>query len=141
MLALGWAATVMPACGTDAVGIETCRSVEDARCKQAPHCGIDLTKPPHRNSPTNDVEACIRYYDTACLHGLEVPTDPGATAANACIAAINTGDCMTVLHPETNAACTWLNPPPPAPDAGEDGAAAEAGMDGTLSYGGDASIE
>jgi hypothetical protein len=115
------------ACGTDAVGIETCRQIESARCQQAPNCpvatvdgGIDLSLPVHRNSPTTDVEACIRYYHDACLHGLAVP-DPGAVATNACIAAINTGNCQYVAHPETAPACAWLYPaPPPVVDAAAD---------------------
>ena len=45
-MTIGLLATVVPAtigvgaCGTDAVGIETCRQIEEARCRQAPHCPI-----------------------------------------------------------------------------------------------------
>jgi hypothetical protein len=124
------------ACGTDAVGIETCRQIEDARCQQAVHCpvatvdgGIDLSLPVHRNSPTTDIASCIRYYHDACLHGLAVP-DPGAVVANACIAAINTGDCQTVAHPETAPACAWLIPPAAViSDAAADVDAADAAID------------
>ena len=101
-------------CGTDAVGVDACRQIEEARCKQAPACGI-LIEPPHFTSGST-VDACIRYYDDACLHGLAVG-DPGPTDVNACVAAIN-GDsmkkdgCSIVSEPQTDtAACGWLVPP------------------------------
>jgi hypothetical protein len=103
------------ACGTDAVGIETCRQIEEARCRRAPDCpDIDLSKPPHRGSPATDVDACIRFYRDACLHGLAV-ADPGAVTTKACIDAIGAGSCTVVEHPETAAACAWLIPPAPSP--------------------------
>src|SRR5438105_847816 len=85
------------ACGTDPVGVESCRRIEHARCENAPACGIDLSKPVHRGgSPELSVAACNRFYDDACLHGLVAPTDPGNVAVDACIDAINTGDCAVV---------------------------------------------
>lgn len=115
---------VTGACGTDAVGVETCRKVEEARCRKAPDCGIALDQPPHVG---DDVDACIRFYRDACLHGLETQADPGTVASNACVGAIQNADCTTdegkatVQHPETNAACTWLVPSAtPAADAGLD---------------------
>jgi hypothetical protein len=114
--ALGVAA-VAAACGTDAVGVETCRQIETARCQQAPNCpaDINLDVPEHRDSPKTDVDACIRFYRDACLHGLAAAKDPGAVATKACIDAINTGDCMVVVHPETHPSCAWLIPPAPPP--------------------------
>lgn len=104
-------------CGTDAVGVETCRTIETTRCEQAPRCpGVDLNVPLHRDSPKTDVEACIRFYRDACLHGLSTG-DPGGPATQACVNAIKTKDCDIVLHPEHDMACLWLNP---APDAGID---------------------
>jgi hypothetical protein len=120
-LALGAAALVLPAaCGTDAVGIDPCRQIEEARCQQAPACGITL-QPPYSNTG-GDVNACIRFYDDACLHGLEVAS-PGASAVNACVQAIQ-HSCMTVTTPQSDPACAWLVPPQPAPvtDASDDGA-------------------
>jgi hypothetical protein len=116
------------ACGTDAVGVETCKQIEAARCQKAPLCSmIPLGVPPHRDP---DVEACIRFYDVACLHGLEVSGDPGAVAVKACVEAINAStDCNTVLHPETDPACAWLIPAPAPVDAGSD-AAADGTSDG-----------
>jgi hypothetical protein len=119
-------AVVVTACGTDAIGIDACRQIETARCKQAPACNISLAQPVHRDSPTTDVDACIRYYHDACLHGLSTG-DPGAPTVQACVDAINTGDCATVLKPEKNPACTWVKPPDAVvPDAAADSDAAEA---------------
>jgi hypothetical protein len=100
------------ACGTAADGVDACKQIEEARCKLAPACGITL-EPPYSNAGT-DVDACIRYYDIACLHGLEVG-NPGPTAVNACVAAIT--NCATVVAPQNNPACSWLSPVPI--DAGE----------------------
>jgi hypothetical protein len=127
------------ACGTDAVGIETCRQIEEARCRKAPGCpDIDLTIPKHRD---DDVDACIRYYRDACLHGLATTDDPGADKTKACIDAINRGDCAIVEHPENDPACAWLVPPqpPPAPDASDapsdaPDAAVDAGSDALLDF-------
>lgn len=124
-------AAVAPGCGTDAVGVDTCRQVENARCQQAPRCpdNINLGTPVHRNSPTTDVDACMRFYHDACLHGLATDKDPGAIATKACVDAINTGDCAVVTHPETHPSCAWLVPPVvAATDAGSD-AATDAAAD------------
>jgi hypothetical protein len=126
------------ACGTDAVGVEACRQIESARCLQAPNCGIDLSTPVHRNAPTTDIDACVRFYHEQCLHGLATTTEPGAVQVKACVDAINTGDCNVVKAPESSAACAWLIPPaaPAAPTttdaastdaAGDDAAAADSG--------------
>jgi hypothetical protein len=116
VLASGALATGL-ACGTDPVGVESCRKIEHARCENAPGCGIDLSKPVHRgDTPELSVAACIRFYDDACLHGLVAPSDPGSVAVDACIDAINNGDCSVVKNPETHPACAFLNPPAqPAP--------------------------
>ena len=123
------------ACGTDAVGVEACRQIEEARCKMAPNCpssGIDLSKPVHRDSPKTDIDACIRFYRDACLHGLTTPTDPGQVAVKACVDAINQGDCNVLVHPETHPSCAFLVPPPPATttDAGTDAATTDADSSG-----------
>jgi hypothetical protein len=127
-----WQATVAPwrlgltlglaplhaACGTDAVGIQTCRQIEEARCRQAPACGISLQPPYHASG--SDVDECIRFYDVACLHGLASGNDPGPIAVNACLAAIHGAsgsDCSVVVSPETAPACAWLGPSSGASDA------------------------
>ncbi len=115
------------ACGTDAVGVEACREVERARCRRAPSCGIDLSRPVHRDAPERDVTECVRFYEDACLHGLANPVDPGTIAVQACVQTIKTADCEIVKAPETHPSCAFLIPPaepPPAPppvDAGADG--------------------
>jgi hypothetical protein len=109
-------------CGNDAVDVDGCRQIEEARCRQAPACEIPI-EPPYFTSGT-DVEACVRYYDIACLHGLAVG-DPGPTALNACVAAIegdslNKDGCSVVKSPQTDtAACGWLLPSSEAPDASD----------------------
>jgi len=111
MLALAGGSILASACGTDAVGVEACRQIEEARCKRAPQCGIDMSLPVHRDTPSHDVDACIRYYRDACLHGLATTKEPGAVQVQACIDAINTPDCTVVKNPETNPACAFLIPP------------------------------
>jgi hypothetical protein len=114
--AFGTALMSALACGTDPVGVETCRKIERARCENAPACGVDLSQPTHRgDSPELSVAACIRFYDDACLHGLAAPTDPGNVQTQACIDAINTDDCSVVKTPESHPSCVFLVPPEPAP--------------------------
>ena len=114
------------ACGTDPVGVDSCRKIEDARCENAMSCGIDLSKPVHRgDTPSLDVGACKRFYEDACLHGLVTTVDPGAVATQACVDAINnTQDCDVVKAPEKSPACGFLLPPAaPAAAAVADAAA------------------
>ena len=110
--------------GTSPTNVQGCRNIEEARCRKAPGCNIDLDQPPHSGTSNDDkIEACIAWYDDACLHGF-IAGDPGPTAIQSCVDAINGGDCNTVAHPETNSACVWLVPPdqrPPATDAGDSG--------------------
>lgn len=116
---IGSAAVVLTgvlACGTEPVGVETCRKIERARCENAPACGIDLSAPVHRgDTPELAVAACVRYYEDACLHGMVAPTDPGNIQVQACIDAINTGDCGVVKTPEVHPSCAFLVPPAPPP--------------------------
>lgn len=105
------------ACGTDPVGVETCRRIEKVRCESAPGCGIDLGTPVHRgDDPKSAVAACIRYYDDACLHGIAAPEDPGSIQTQACVDAIINGDCDVVKTPETHPDCAFLIPPAPPPE-------------------------
>ncbi|MGO9833050.1 MAG: hypothetical protein ACLP1X_02410 [Polyangiaceae bacterium] len=127
---------VSVACGNGASSPDSCRAIEEARCRKAPACNIPL-EPPYSTSGT-DIDACIRFYDTACLHGLDVP-NPGQNAVNQCVAAIvnappNSVGCAVVATPQSDPLCAWLIPPaPPATvdattDATSD-APAEAGSD------------
>ena len=114
-------------CGTSATGIDACRQIEGARCRRAPACGILLQPPYH--TVGSDVDACIRFYDLACLHGLTV-NDPGSAAVQACTLAINDNGCAVVQRPESDPACAWLDAgaASSSPDASAD--AADAGSGG-----------
>jgi hypothetical protein len=114
---------IFAACGTSAVGVQQCRQIEDARCQRASACGINLQTPVEVG---NDVDACIRFYNDQCLHGLVTQTVPTSSDVSSCIQAIN-ADCAYVLVPQSSAACSWLNPVVEV-DAGED--AGDASDDG-----------
>ncbi len=100
--------TSLTACESDAVGVDACRRVEEARCKRAPACGVSLTSPPHEGSPGSDVDACIRYYRDACLHGLVRTKEPTSTEIDACVARIETGTCEATVTPSLTNECAWL---------------------------------
>ena len=105
---------VASGCGTDAVDVDGCRQIEEARCRQIPACGIVSMMPWFTSGTT--VDACVRYYDDACLHGLAV-ADPGPSAVSQCVAAIEADtkkkdNCAVVTAPQSDvAACGWLVPP------------------------------
>lgn len=127
VLGLAGALAAAVACGTEPVGVESCRRIESARCENAKSCGINLDYPRHRDDDSDkaDVGACKRFYDDACLHGLVVAQDPGAVAVSACVDAINnTPDCEVIKAPEKHPACAFLLPPapPPVPDAAPEAA-------------------
>ena len=131
LLALALAATpvAIAGCGTDATGVQTCKDVEEARCRAAASCpAVQITPPYYANG--SSVDACIRFYDVACLHGLAV-TDPGSSTQKVsdCVNAISLkGACSVVANPELAPQCSWLIPPnTPAPEGGEAGDASDAG--------------
>jgi hypothetical protein len=65
-------------CGTDAVGIEACEAIENARCDAAVACRPDW-----------DPAYCKDYYRDQCLHGIEnAEASPSQEAIDACVAAI-----------------------------------------------------
>ncbi|HEV3191215.1 MAG TPA: hypothetical protein VGY54_11990 [Polyangiaceae bacterium] len=121
VFALMLAVASATACGTNATGVDACRQIEGARCRRAPACGIPLQPPYH--TAGSDVDACIRFYDLACLHGLAV-NDPGSAAVQACTSAINNNGCAVVQHPEADTACAWL-------DAGAASSSPDASTDAT----------
>jgi hypothetical protein len=121
---LALAGLLIAACTGGPVGVDACKSIETARCNAAANCPNISMQPPVWTSG-DGAQACIRYYDTACLHGLPVG-DPGSTAVTACVVAINKGDCDVVATPEIDPACSWLVPP--MPEAGPD--AEDATADG-----------
>ena len=69
------------ACGTSAIGVEDCRSIERARCQAARPCdfGIDTN---------SDEEVCLRFARDNCLHGMLVQA-PTAGSVTKCVNAIN----------------------------------------------------
>jgi hypothetical protein len=105
VVAVALVALVAMGCGTSPVGVGACKQVEEARCRRAPACGVNL-EPPY-STTGGDVAACIRFYDVACLHGLAV-ADPGQDAVNACVASIESSPCAGLPLFETGSACAWL---------------------------------
>jgi hypothetical protein len=126
------------ACGTDAVGVEDCRAIEEARCTAGYACGV-----------VADVEDCQRFYRDQCLHGLAVRS-PGRPAVEDCVAAVQAaGECARsgageaegcdaapcdgILHPESIPACGFLgadnSPPPDPPEKGQAGSGGQGSGD------------
>jgi hypothetical protein len=132
LLALG--AVVGNGCGSGGVDVDACKKIETARCQQAPMCGIPL-EPPY-STDDGDVDACIRYYQTACLHGLAVGA-PSAAALAACVTAIQTDTpakdgCAIVKDPQSDPTdCGWLGAIDVTPEAGSNAADAADAADAT----------
>lgn len=122
-LVTAWFAVLAAAsCGTDAKGVNDCRSIEKARCRAAANCGV-----------ISDVDACQRFYRDQCLHGLPIDP-PGKVAVSECVAAIESaGECAKtgaddagacsrsltpesacdkIQHPERFAECSFLSSEP-----------------------------
>src|SRR5262245_50800694 len=94
-LALSSAIAFAPGCGTDPVGVDDCRSIEQARCEAAKPCGL-----------ITDVSACQRFYRDECLHGLAVSSSPGSTEVEKCAAAVRAAGRCEAAHPrEPLSAC------------------------------------
>lgn len=129
-LALGIALAPIAAagCGSDATGVGDCKQIEEARCTAAAKCSaVSVTPPYYTNGSGTD--ACIRYYDTACLHGL-AGNQPGPGQLNACVQKIQTGGCGVVEAPWSYPDCSWLippNTPEASTEASVDGEGGEAG--------------
>ena len=93
----------LAACDTGAVGVESCRDIEYARCSAAAHCPTTFA--------IKSVDACKRFYRDHCLHGLPLASDPGPSNVNPCVNAINAlGDCAA-RNPENTpvSQCSGLN--------------------------------
>lgn len=134
-------------CGTSAVGVESCRDIEQARCRASASC-LDA----NGSSIITDVPACERYYRDHCLHGLAVKPPAGASVS-ACVQVIQAaGDCAAgdpnatlgdcpvttpgagltracdvIAHPERASECAFLLE---TPDDSE-GTAGQAGQTST----------
>ncbi len=139
-LALAIALSPLAAAGCSGSGnnVGTCKQIEEARCNQAPKCpDIQLTPPFYSNGSA--VQACIRYYDTACLNGL-AGNSPSSSQVTKCLAAINKGICSVVETPWSDPDCDWLIPPN-TPEAGVDATDAEGGEAGEAGDSGDGASE
>ena len=103
--------------GTAIVGIDACRSIEQARCQKAPSC------PTLGITTAQGVEECAQFARDRCLHGTAV-ADPGPAAIDACVKAIASDTtCSVVTTPETAPACSFLLGSAPGQDASADAAA------------------
>jgi hypothetical protein len=101
------------ACGTDAMGTEACRKIEQARCRKAASC------PELGLRGSIGVEECVQYARDRCLHGMAV-ADPGPPTVAACVNAIEQAtSCEIVALPESSPACSFLHPSATI-DAGSD---------------------
>jgi hypothetical protein len=121
LLAILLAIAALGACGTSAVGVDTCTTIEDALCKRANELGCPESDLPHSG---DSLSACTRFYSIACLHGLATTATITKEQVSACVGAIEdiktAKQCSVIEAPETTDACAWLIPP-------EGGADAEAG--------------
>lgn len=152
LAALAFAIAPASGCGTDAKGIEDCRSIERARCAAGTHCGL-----------IDDREACERFYRDHCLHGLAVSPPANALvdrcvntirAAGECAAAggedvllsecsspvsVNAPTlsraCDVVLRPEATEECAFLTPDPEPPGSGGSGGSGSSAGSGGSSGG------
>jgi hypothetical protein len=90
------AGLAMPACGTDAVGVDACREIETARCNAAAACGYTEA----------EITTCTEFYRDQCLHGLQNPAgDPSSSDVEACIAAIKAVQQCAAAGAATMADC------------------------------------
>src|SRR5271170_5743346 len=85
----GALAVVVAGCGSSATGVDACKSIEEARCNRLPDCPQVTVSPPIWYTTGSAVDACNRYYQTACAHGLSIGSNPPTAEVNACVAAIN----------------------------------------------------
>lgn len=87
-------------CGTDAVGVEDCRDIEQARCEAGSAC-LDASGAPL----IEDVAACKRFYRDHCLHGLSVKS-PGQATVSACVQVIQAAGRCAKDDPNSDLSCT-----------------------------------
>ncbi len=126
------ALAALAACGNGAIGVDDCRTIEDALCQRADALGCS----PMNDLPpsTDSLSACTRFYSIACLHGLETTATYTKEQVTTCVDAINAIKtprlCSVIESPQTapDAACAWLIPPEAGADAG-DAATADAATD------------
>lgn len=147
LLWAGGATLLFGACGSDAVGVDSCRQIETARCRVAEACG-----------EIEDANTCARFYRDHCLHGfgLDEPSErevEGCTraleAAAECARSASDAEecenaCRLVSTPEHAPECAFLSEePPPKGEAGAGGGGGApipgdgAGQGGLMNEGGE----
>lgn len=105
LLAVAAALALVGACGSKANGVDVCKQVETARCQAAPKCNISITPPVYTSGTA--IDACIQFYEVACLDGLGVSA-PTSAEVTACVESIEL-TCDYVSTPSDSPACAWLN--------------------------------
>jgi hypothetical protein len=108
------AIVVTHGCGTDAVGVDACRTIEKARCEVAPACTGDLDTFAIRTE--EQVANCISLYNDHCLHGLEnaEADEPSQGNIDRCVNAIKaTANCKKagILTMAECLEVVWLGDP------------------------------
>ena len=96
-----FAAATLTSCGSDAIGIESCRDIEAARCNAAASCGMSA----------QEVIDCKNFYHDQCLHGIENNIvndggDPPQAETNGCVAEIGKLQACIAGGGKTMADCT-----------------------------------
>jgi hypothetical protein len=123
----------LSACGTEAMGTDACRRIEQARCRKAPAC------PALTVQAGTGVDECTQFARDRCLHGLAV-ADPGLATVDQCVTAIDRAtSCDIIASPSSMPACAFLESSPAIPDAGTN--AADATSEATPSNTAEASAD
>ncbi|WP_437593954.1 hypothetical protein [Sorangium sp. So ce1000] len=81
-----------PSCGNDAVGVDACRRIEQARCEAAAVCPAWVGS----GNADERVKTCVEFYWDQCLHGIEndgtggghAAAEPTTAQVDACVAAV-----------------------------------------------------
>src|SRR5512139_1038330 len=88
-------------CDTKAVGIDECRTIEQARCVAARSCGLGIDS-------DGTQEECERYARDNCMHGLAGAV-PKASELDRCVTLISAaGACATKKGGKTLASACGL---------------------------------
>jgi hypothetical protein len=91
---------VTASCGTNAVGVDDCRDIEQARCDASTHCLNEDGKP-----VVTDDAACRRYYRDHCLHGLPA-NPPSGASVSVCVQVIKSAGACAKDDPDSELGCT-----------------------------------
>ncbi len=117
---------VLPSCGSDARGVDTCRKIEAARCQRGPACVTNFA---------GDVDSCTRFYDLQCGRGLQDSVrEPSAAELNGCLEAIKTS-CTAVNDPAKEPACSFITGNAPVDTGVVTEAATDAGNEAATDTG------